>query len=193
MHAVKPLSDNELCLLLRSGDSHAFTEIYNRYGSALLQKAYNRLRDKEQCRDIVQNVFTALWDRREDADIANLSAYLHSATRFQVINAATRNPRPSLFTDSFDELLHSPLTVEDTLLEKEVLRLVELFILALPPKRREIFIRRYQQAQTTSEISQDLDISRKTVQNQLKTAEDALRARLAHLISIVLIVQHFRR
>lgn len=192
MTDCRSLSDLQLIDLLRSGDRAAFTEIYGRYSDPLLQTAYNRLRDKEQCRDVVQNVFTSLWDRREQLSIQDLSAYLHSATRFQVINIVTRNPRPSLFTDSFEELINSPAS-EDVLLEKDVLKLLEQFIAALPAKRREIFIRRYQGNQTTTEIAAELDISRKTVQNQLKTAEDALKSRLAHLMAITIIFTFLKR
>jgi RNA polymerase sigma-70 factor (ECF subfamily) len=55
------LSDEQLFLLIKQGSSPAFDEIYNRYWYTLFNSAYKRLRDKEICSDVVQDIFTDLW------------------------------------------------------------------------------------------------------------------------------------
>jgi len=74
------------------------------------------------------------------------------------------------------------------LLEKEVGILIELFIKALPEKRRKIFILHYFEGLSTAKISIQLNISQKTVQNQLTTATHALKFRLTHLFLLLFLL-----
>jgi DNA-directed RNA polymerase specialized sigma24 family protein len=73
MGAYYPLSDNELIQLLKESDHRAYTEIYNRYFYLLYVHACKKLRDEEQAKDVVQDVFATLWVRREsDFQMSNL-------------------------------------------------------------------------------------------------------------------------
>jgi len=178
------LSDAALLNLVKQDDREAFAVIYRKHWQALYNSAYKRTRDKEQCQDIVQNVLADLWIRRVDLDIDNLPAFLHTAVRFQVFKQVSKHPLNSVFLDSFEQTITSPEQTDDPLLEKEILSLMSLWIAALPGKRRKIFLLHYTDGRSTKEIAAELGISQKTVQNQLNTATQALRARLTHIISI---------
>jgi RNA polymerase sigma-70 factor (ECF subfamily) len=187
MAGYDAFTDKELTGLLRKGDERAFSCIYGRYWQVIFQSCNNRLRDRDMAKDIVQNVFTSLWDRRAVIEIDNLSAYLHTAVKFQVLRIAGKAKRTE-FIASFEGMITEPVEKSDVIGEREVLRLLRLFIDALPAKRRAIFIKRYYNNYTTAEIAQELGISQKTVLNQLNTAETALRMRLSHIITISIIV-----
>ncbi|WP_379083918.1 sigma-70 family RNA polymerase sigma factor [Pedobacter sp. UC225_65] len=161
---------------------------YKLYWTQLFNTAYKRLPEKEKCNDIIQNVFTDLWNRRATLDLDNPSAYLHTAVRFQVLKQVSRNPKNNAFTESFETELISPLTTDGEVLEKEVKVLIELFIKALPQKRRDIFLMYYFKGLSTSQIANQLNVSQKTVQNQLATASNALRLRLTQLFLGMLIL-----
>ena len=179
--------DNDLILLMKQGDSKAFTEIYDRYWNVLYNKAYQRIHNKEQAQDIVQNIFTDLWNRRECLKIENLQAYLHTAVRYQVFKLIERKPQ-SYFIEHFEELIVSPVHTDDLLLEKEVQNIIQLWIAALPSKRKEIFVQHYINNRSTKEIAQRLHVSTKTVQNQLHTASQSLRLRIAHFLSLCMFI-----
>lgn len=170
-----------LFALLRQGDESAFKKIYNHYWPALYSAAYKRFPEKEKCQDIIQNVFADLWNRRSEVNLTNPRAYLHTATRFQVLKQLARAPKNTFFSQQFEEQLISPLTTDSSILEKESSVLVECFILALPKKRREIFLLHYHEGLSTAKIAVKLNVSRKTVQNQLTTVSHALRLKLTHL------------
>lgn len=174
-------NDNVLFDLLKQGDEAAFEKIYKLYWVELYNAAYKRLPEKEKCQDIIQNVFTDLWNRKVDLDLKKPLAYLHTAVRFQVLKHISRNLKNSLFTEAFENNLISPLQTDDIILEREVKRLIELFIKALPEKRRKIFVMHYYEGLTTAKIAFELNISQKTVQNQIITATHALKFRLTHL------------
>jgi RNA polymerase sigma-70 factor (family 1) len=184
------LSDQELTVLLSQGDQLAFTEIYRKYWEKIYNSAYRRLRDKEQCQDIVQNVFASLWDRRGEVVIKGLSAYLHTAIKFQVIKYVTRKPQNAELIESFENLISSPVQIDNELFEKEIIKMLDLYIAALPRKRKEIFLLYHLEGRSTSQIAEKLDISQKTVQNQINTVNQALRIRLQNLL-IILIVSGF--
>jgi RNA polymerase sigma factor (sigma-70 family) len=187
MAAYSKHTDQELVSLLKDGDQYAFTEIYRKYWTEVYQGAYRRLRDKEQCQDIVQNVFAALWDRRLQNSVNDLAAYLHTAVKFQVIKYVSRKPQHCEFLENFDELITSPIQLDDPLLEREIVKLLELYIDTLPRKRKEIFVLYYTEGISTSEIAERVGISQKTVQNQINTVNTALKARLAHLLTVVIV------
>lgn len=180
------VDEQTLFALLREGDESAFEQIYKLYWTQLFNTAYKRLPEKEKCNDIIQNVFTDLWNRRATLDLDNPSAYLHTAVRFQVLKQVSRNPKNNAFTESFETELISPLTTDGEVLEKEVKVLIELFIKALPQKRRDIFLMYYFKGLSTSQIANQLNVSQKTVQNQLATASNALRLRLTQLFLILM-------
>lgn len=183
-------SENEQSLfaLLRQGDEKAFAQIYKSYWPELYNAAYKRLPEKEKCKDIIQNVFTDLWNRKGDLELANPAAYLHTSVKFQVLKQITRVPKNSSFSERFETELISPLTTDSGVLEKEAKKLVELYIQALPTKRKNIFVMHYYEGLSTANIAVRLNVSRKTVQNQLTTASHGLRFRLTHLFLYLMII-----
>ncbi|HKG08123.1 MAG TPA: sigma-70 family RNA polymerase sigma factor [Pedobacter sp.] len=189
MAAYSAYTDQELLALMKQGDQSAFTDIYRKYWTDIYQSAYKRLRDKEQCQDIVQSVFASFWDRREGLHVNDLAAYLHTSVKFQVLKYVSRKPQQTEFLGSFEELISSPEHADDPLLEKEIVTLLQLYVESLPKKRREVFIMHYTEGLSTREIAERLGVSQKTVQNQINTVNTALRMRLAQFLTIAIVVQ----
>src|SRR5882757_5276281 len=87
MPAYTTYQDIELVALLQQDDTGAFTELYNRHWKNLYYTAIGILQNSEACNDIVQEVFTSLWQRRGIVQIEFPKTYLQQATRFQVFKA----------------------------------------------------------------------------------------------------------
>ncbi|WP_017257131.1 RNA polymerase sigma factor [Pedobacter arcticus] len=181
------LHEQTLLADLKLGCQDAFTQIYRKYWQVLYNAAYKRLGNKAHSQDAVQLVFTSLWDRRQKLEIQNISAYLHTAVKFQVFKQVARAPKTSEFLSAFENIITSPVATDDLVLEKEVLNLVKMWIEALPKKRKEIFLLHYNEGLPTDQIANKLNISRKTVQNQLNTANLALRLRLTQFLSLLIL------
>lgn len=182
MALYRKFCDEELVALLMEGDEPAFTELYRRHWQNLFNTAYKRLQNLEQSQDIVQNIFADLWERKGQVAIENIQAYLHTAVRFQVFKQTGRQPQNSGFLQGFEEQLTASCQTDEALLENEVLDLLKFWIAALPTKRREIFLLHYFEDRPTYEIATQLDISQKTVQNQLNTAAQTLRSQLKKIL-----------
>ena len=187
-NAVNIEDESSLFALLKQGDDSVFEKIYKRYWVELYNAAYKRLPEKEKCQDIIQNVFADLWTRRGELSIESPTAYLHTAVRFQILKQVSRNPKNSFISSQFEKDLISPLATDSDVLEKEVKALLDLYIVALPEKRRNIFLMHYFEGLSTANIAIKLNVSKKTVQNQLTTASHSLRFKLTHLFLYVVII-----
>ncbi|MDB5156429.1 MAG: hypothetical protein JWR50_1136 [Mucilaginibacter sp.] len=87
MTAYNTLTDNELVGLLKAEDEEAYTEIYDRYRGSLLIHAYKKLGDFEEAKDVVQEMFSSLWnDRLKIPETKNLVGYLYTIVRNKILN-----------------------------------------------------------------------------------------------------------
>ena len=178
MASYTTYSDQELLGLLRNGDRTAFDALYEKHWDAVYNQAFKKMRDPDQAKDITQDVFIYIWTHREANHIDNLQAYLFSAVRNNVFRVLKRDGR--FFP--IDELIlearvHYP-QADAALMEKEFFKAYSLLVDAMPPAQQTIFKMRYHENLSTGEIAEQLNLSRKTVQNQLTRAVTLLRASL---------------
>lgn len=172
-------TDTELLDLLAQNDRDAFDALYDRYWELLYYAAYRRLKDKEQCKDIIQDVFVDLWCRRGQVTISNIKAYLLTAVRFQIYKLIAKEKAGPAFFELYETLASSTSGAEGTLIEKELMVHVKAWIDELPEKKRQIFLLHTQHDKSTKEIATELSLSQKTVQNQLGTTIYRLRLHIA--------------
>ncbi|GAA4311627.1 RNA polymerase sigma-70 factor [Compostibacter hankyongensis] len=149
------------------------------------------MQDAEACKDIIQDIFTDLWFRREQISNENPVGYLHTAVRFQVFKYIGRSAGKA-FYEPLEAIMPAGGTASDPLDYKELLTLVEQWMDTLPEKRGEIFRLRYQEQLSTKAIAAKLHISQKTVQNQLGIAYNSLRDKLPGIIFFLLFDSAFR-
>lgn len=180
-------TDQELLKLMSENDRGAFNLIYRKYWKGLYLAAYKRLRNQEQSEDIVQEVFIKFWIRRAELKIENLSAYLQTAVRYQVYNYVSRDLVNKAFYEPFEALTTLPVSADNLIIEKELLQLAVDYITALPRKKRQIFLLHMNENLSTNEIAARLNISRKTVQNQLSVAMSGLREAILPVVFILLL------
>jgi RNA polymerase sigma-70 factor (family 1) len=184
MAAHSPLSDHELVTLLREGDESAYTEIYNRYKGILYQHAYRRLPNQEEVDDIIHELFTTLWVKRGTIVFkTNLSGYLYTAVRNRILDYVSHQQVASAYVTSLQEFMDKGTAVTDYRVRLNMLQqLIEKEIESLPAKMREVFELSRKSQLSHQEIAFKLDISEKTVKNQVHNALKILRVRLGLLV-----------
>ena len=187
MTAYKQYTDTQLSALLAQDDRDAFDAIYDRYWQVMYDHAYKRLRNKQQCQEIIQDVFVDLWLRRGRVDINNIKAYLLTAVRFQIYKLVTKGKTDRPFFELYETMAVSLSGVESNLIEKEFMRYVKVWIDVLPEKRRKVFLLHVEYNLSTKEIANRLSVSQKTVQNQLGTAMQSLRMYVANYFTYLMI------
>ncbi|MDQ6470831.1 sigma factor [Flavobacterium sp. LHD-80] len=101
-----PLLNQDKILIdrLRTGDESALTELYNTFWQALFMSAYNVIKDKELCEDIIQDIFLNIWTNREKLEIhISLKGYMYASARYQVFNHLRKN-KDKVKVELFDDL-----------------------------------------------------------------------------------------
>jgi RNA polymerase sigma-70 factor (ECF subfamily) len=172
-------TDTKLLELLAQDNRDAFDALYDRYWELLYNAAYKRLKDKEQCKDIIQDVFVDLWCRRGQVTISHVKAYLLTAVRFQIYKLVAREKAGPAFFELYETIEASTSGAEGTLIEKELMDHVKAWIDELPEKKRQMFLLHTQHDKSTKEIANELSLSQKTVQNQLGATIYRLRLHIA--------------
>ncbi|MEJ2882046.1 RNA polymerase sigma factor [Pedobacter sp. GR22-6] len=183
-------ADTELLLRLGNGDKHAFDILYNRYWKQVFNAAYKRLGDREQAQDIAQDVFIQLWTRASKAPIDNLSGYLMVATRNGVFKKMEKEAKYSALPESVHQM-ESATGADSGVLHQEFLFAFQALIETLPPQQRLIFKMRFEEELNSHQIAEKLEISVKTVRNQLGKALATLRSSLL-LIHVLLFLYEGR-
>jgi RNA polymerase sigma-70 factor (family 1) len=186
-------TDCELVALLALDDHRAFELLYTRHWAHLYQSAFFILRDKDACKDMVQDVFAWLWEHRHTLQVQSVKAYLKTAVRFKVANYI----RSGRVRDSFfEELAHfTPLALppgsEELAEAKELQAIIQQEIGALPEKCQEIFRLSREEYLSNQEIADRLGLSVKTVENQKTIALKRLRSRVEPYAAGILLLLVF--
>jgi RNA polymerase sigma factor (sigma-70 family) len=175
------VSDAELLRAIKEGDAAAFRALYDKYWEPLYRKACQRV-DKDEAKDMVQEVMTTVWRRRKeiftDGD-GDIGRYLFTAVRYRVIShyaySAAEIKNASLF-DVLDAHV-SPNSLEI----KELTELIESEVLRLPTRMQQIFRMSREEDFSITNIAQQLDLSEQTVKNQLTEALKRLRTSISSL------------
>jgi RNA polymerase sigma-70 factor (family 1) len=181
MNFYDSLMDTELTALLRAGDQHAYTEIYDRYQELLYIYACKVTKDEDEAEDIVQEVFFYLWDKRGSINFNGaFASYLYTAVRYKFFNLLDHKKTRSNYAESLQHYVQSAVVQPDhQVREKELNKIIETEISMLPPKMREIFELSRKISLPHKAIALQLNISEKTVKNQVNNALKQLRVKLA--------------
>ena len=174
----KNYSESDLLLLIKEGNYAAFDEIYNRHWNGLFSSAYNILRDKPACMDLLQDIFVWFWENRLKWELTSCKGYLLTAVKFKTANYIRHGKIKDLVIHQLTsfEISYN----EDHELEvKQLQEFINTIAAQLPERCREIFqLSRYGYL-SNKEIASKLNISEKTVENQITIALSRLRKQLS--------------
>ncbi len=188
MVAYSSYPDNELVRLINESDEQAFSQAYDRYWKSLYISAHNILQQKSVAQDIVQEVFTALWHRRQIVSIDNLQSYLYQATRFQVFKAIRAEKTDHEFYKRLSAATNEILQ-HDPILFKELQHLIDDIINSLPEDQKEIFLLHRTEGLTYPQIAERKNISIKTVEKKMTLALKHLRLHMNDTLIILMIIK----
>jgi RNA polymerase sigma-70 factor (ECF subfamily) len=175
------LPDVELSALLRDDDHMAFNQIYERYWQTLYQTAYNLLKDNDGAHDVLQEIFVWLWTNRERQLTDSLQPYLRAAVKYQVAKLVRHGKVKAAFYDH-TVACYQPSPPGDQNYEvRELQAIITAFTQSLPDKAREIYRLSREELLTNKEIAIRLNISEKTVENQMTINLRKLRLALGKM------------
>lgn len=175
MNEYQTYNSQILLDLLAKSDEYAFTELYDRYWQKLFTIAYNRIREVQVAEDIVHDVFASLWEGRERNEIKSLENYLATAVKYMVLSKIKAKSKARVFRKSLQEAQVFEMPVENSLHYKHILEIVNTEVESLPEKCRLIFKYSRNEGMPVKQIARKLNLSPKTVENQLGKAIKQLK------------------
>lgn len=171
--------DHGLWLGVKQDDLYAYELLFRRYYPVLHRYAFSLVRNDIVAEEIAQDIFLYLWEKRKQIDLrASLKAYLFSSVRNKSINyIKIELPRLQATVDVSEMVgLSDPvMEIND---EARLKAKIQYAIDQLPQKCRDIFVLSRYGGLTNAEIAEDLEISIKTVENQMTIALKKLRESL---------------
>jgi len=171
---------------VRRGDSTAFEALFLAYYERLVRFTYGYVKTRSGAEEVVQDVFLNIWAQRERWEVQGaVRTYLYAATRNCALNRIRRSELEQRWADGAGDEKDVTAIVPRVPQANEQTELAELdaaiqrAIEQLPPRCRETFVLSRQHHLSYEQIADVMDISVKTVQEQIARALRALRASLA--------------
>ncbi|WP_162611632.1 RNA polymerase sigma-70 factor [Alistipes sp. An116] len=180
----KELAD--LLVSVSENNDYAFRVFYDLYYRNVFRFAYYFLKNREACREVVSNVFVAVWKSRVSLrQIVNVEAYLYVVVRNEAnryLKRSQSRPRslslddvPAVVLDRRGDVsLQDGEASDSRLIDSEVEELLNRLVGDLPERCRMVFLLSRSEGLSVREIASMLSISESTVRVQIKIAVDRI-------------------
>lgn len=178
----------DILALFRSDDPATVKQLFHQYYPFLCQNIYRIVKDKAIAKDLAQDTFFKFWNKRNDLNIeTSIKAYLRRMAINEGLYYLRKNKKFKKEEVSVLAFVPADDNVEAQILHQELSAEVAAAIEELPTRCREIFkLSRFEEL-SYKEIAARLDISVKTVENQMGKALRVLRVALKQYLPFLLL------
>lgn len=175
--------DEELLREMKEGSEATFAAVYNHYYPLLLMEAYYKIRSMSEAEDMVQEIFTSLWTRREKLSLTiPLKHYLFKAVHLQYAYKCRKSEVARKFIQHTLYVSREAATTA-VLENKEIYCQIREAISAVSaPATRRAFELLYIEDKSHKEIAIDMNIQPQVVKNQVSRALKIIRSHLKKVI-----------
>lgn len=178
------MEDRELWTAIQAGREEAFKTLFYRYYGEMVHTASRFIRDDAVAKDVAQDVFVKIWDRRKSLPVPDrVKSYLFQALRNHCLNYLKK--KRLLFLEDQPEPEDGNHSVPEILYSRDMETQIERAIETMPPACRTIFLLRRTEELSLKEIARALQISTKTVENQLTKARKILIRYLKPILVLI--------
>lgn len=168
-------ADIELIGQIKSNDFEAFRILFERYYNSLCNFASSFFTDDFLREDVVQEVFTKVWEDRHKLRInESVKSYLYTAVRNKSMNRLKSESVRRQYTSNFTKTLNTHVS-EAEIEQEEFRNYLYQCIEKLPARCREVFEKSRFEDMKQEKIAISLDISIKTVKAQISKALQMIR------------------
>lgn len=178
--------DSMLMSLLKTGNEKAFTELYDRYWKKLFVVAVNKIRNLHVAEELVQDIFSDLWVRKETIELTGeLHSYLAVALKYRIINYQSKQKRARDYVSyAASHHSYSDNSTQEFLSFEELKNRLAALVAKLPERCQLTYRLSREQGLTQKQIAQQLSISEKAVERNITRAMHSLKKDLGHFFSV---------
>ncbi|ASO06463.1 MULTISPECIES: RNA polymerase sigma factor [Flavobacteriaceae] len=183
--------ENQTTLIedLKKGNENAYVYLVEHYHNRLCVYANSLIRDDLMAEDIVQNVFVQVWEKRHKLKHDfSLENYLYKSVHNKFIDQYRKGKAVMALERKYIEALELAVEEKDEMQEQKILGILFDAIHELPPKCKQIFLLSKKEGLTNMEISEYLNVSKKTVEGQITKAFGILREKLGRKYEVIMLI-----
>ncbi|MFK7981422.1 MAG: RNA polymerase sigma-70 factor [Saprospiraceae bacterium] len=182
-------TDEELLALLHTDGESAIDLIFRKYYSFLCKSVYRIIPDTQITEDLAQEVFYEVWRKREQLKInTSLKAYLKRAALNKALNYIRDQKIDFRNAPAKEELISKQDSIVQELAANNLQQEIDAAIDNLPERCRLVFVLSRFEEMSYRQIAEQLNISMKTVENQISKALKSLRIALAEHLPLGLLL-----
>lgn len=175
-------SDADLILALKEGNLKAFNQVFDQYAKRLYRFSLGYLKSAENAEEIVQEVFLKIWNNREELILQkSFDSYLFTIAKNGILNTIRKSKSEQAYLNYAKLYSGGNVLLDQELDFKELDKAYQDAIAQLSPRRKEIFLLSREQSLSNAEIAKKMNISVKTVENQMTSALAEIRKNLRSL------------
>ena len=170
------------------GDELAYEALFKSHFAELTLYAMRFVMNMESAEEVVQDIFFNLWTKRDTLNISvSIKSYLYRTVKNTCLNIIKHQKIEDKYREHFSrELQTDELNADNWMVESELSDKITKAIEQLPPERKKVFILSRFEELKYREIAEKLNISIKTVENQMGKALKFLRNELKDYIPLLI-------
>ncbi|QSW89389.1 MULTISPECIES: RNA polymerase sigma-70 factor [Flavobacterium] len=180
----------------KGGDETAYAFFYDKYFRRIQSFSFQFIYDQDEAENLAQEALLHLWQNRENIESINgIQAFLFTYAKSKCLNLIRHKKVKDKFKNDLLNHKERELDIEilnsiqfDTLELTELERIIQQSISDLPPKTREIFIKKRFENKKNAEIAEELGISLKAVEAHMTKALKILKSKLSDYLFLIFIL-----
>ena len=164
---------------LKNGSEDAFRHLFDMYGKRIFLFASGYFKDPMDAEEIVQEVFLKIWDARERlSDRKSFDSYIFTIAKNAILNTLRKAKSEHAYLTWAQLNPGRNILVEEEINFNELNNAYHKAIGKLSPKRKQVFLLSREQNLSYAEIADKMEVSIKTVENQITAALADIRKQL---------------
>ena len=193
MRTASDHTDHELLSALMEDDRYAFEVIYRKYVRYLFNYLRKNIAAKEDCEEIIQEIFEALWTKRSTLRIqTSLKAYLLGMARYKIVHYFRKGTLRRKYAEHFALFEAVYAEADDAEINHPAIQsTLEKLITELPERCQEALKLRLSEDLSNPDIAKRMNISTRTVEAYMFRAFNHIRSsykQFASHVSVVFLV-----
>ncbi|HIZ26705.1 MAG TPA: RNA polymerase sigma-70 factor [Candidatus Barnesiella merdipullorum] len=172
---------------MQENRKEVFKGLFQKHYPCLCHIAYGYVLDRDESEDIVQELFINVWDKGKDTlPEKEFAAYMTTAIKNSCISFLRKKQGNFVSIDDYPTTaIDQPDEIYDEVDEaKSPENLLQVALASLPPKCKEVFLMAKLKGMKYREIAEKLNLSEKTIENQMTRAIRLLRTYVAEYNSL---------
>jgi RNA polymerase sigma-70 factor (family 1) len=188
LNIISTYEERELIKRLIENDDAAFEKLYYHYVDRIYGFAYHYLKDNIEAEEVIQEVFTKIWENRHkiNPDLS-FNGYLLTTVKNTIFNENRKKVyHRAYISDVIQHLQSQKKDLEEEITYNDLMGLINKTIESMPPKRQEIFRLCRIEGLSYKDVSNSLGIACKTVEAHMRLAIRDLKSVMSPILDKIL-------